>query len=347
MRIKLTNIGMLENADVKLDGLTVIAGENDTGKSTLGKTLFALIKADNIAEKKEQYEQKEALAKMLNMIFDGNISNNGSITLQYDSQNVKVEIENKDNTNFVDCYDRPNQNHSRPFFDATFIQSPIVFDLIDFFDGVNTLKVQREMEEEIIYEISYPYVLWDLYRKISKKNSFPKAKSLQLVSEIIQKTIGGEFKKEGQKFSFYKYFTGRVLQIEIANTAFGIKSFGILQLLNNNGFLDKKYVLILDEPEVHLHPAWQLKYAEIIAQLTKSGICVVVNSHSPYMIEALKVYSDKEGIGDKTNFYLAEKNTDGIMSKIIDCTNNLMRIFDLLSKPLSDLEKIDLENSFR
>ena len=41
MRIKLTNIGMLESADVKLDGLTVIAGENDTGKSTLGKTLFA------------------------------------------------------------------------------------------------------------------------------------------------------------------------------------------------------------------------------------------------------------------------------------------------------------------
>ena len=52
MRIKLTNIGMLESADVKLDGLTVIAGENDTGKSTLGKALFALVKADNILEKK-------------------------------------------------------------------------------------------------------------------------------------------------------------------------------------------------------------------------------------------------------------------------------------------------------
>ena len=39
------NIGLLQNVEVKISGLTVIAGENDTGKSTIGKVLFALIKA--------------------------------------------------------------------------------------------------------------------------------------------------------------------------------------------------------------------------------------------------------------------------------------------------------------
>jgi hypothetical protein len=31
-------------------------------------------------------------------------------------------------------------------------------------------------------------------------------------------------------------------------------------------------MIVLDEPEVHLHPNWQLKYAEIITLLVKNNI---------------------------------------------------------------------------
>ena len=40
MQLKLKNMGIIKEADVTIDGLTVIAGENDTGKSTLSKVLF-------------------------------------------------------------------------------------------------------------------------------------------------------------------------------------------------------------------------------------------------------------------------------------------------------------------
>ena len=36
MQIKLRNIGMLEKAELNLNSLTLIAGENDNGKSTIG-----------------------------------------------------------------------------------------------------------------------------------------------------------------------------------------------------------------------------------------------------------------------------------------------------------------------
>ena len=45
MELRLENIGMIKEATVKLNGLTVIAGENDTGKSTVGKVVFCIIKA--------------------------------------------------------------------------------------------------------------------------------------------------------------------------------------------------------------------------------------------------------------------------------------------------------------
>ena len=42
MKIKLRNIGKIENAVVEIDGITVIAGENNTGKSTVSKALYAM-----------------------------------------------------------------------------------------------------------------------------------------------------------------------------------------------------------------------------------------------------------------------------------------------------------------
>ena len=41
MNIKIKNFGAIVDADVKLDGITVICGDNNTGKSTVGKALFA------------------------------------------------------------------------------------------------------------------------------------------------------------------------------------------------------------------------------------------------------------------------------------------------------------------
>lgn len=43
MELSIKNIGKIKEADVSISGITVIAGENNTGKSTVGKVLFSLI----------------------------------------------------------------------------------------------------------------------------------------------------------------------------------------------------------------------------------------------------------------------------------------------------------------
>jgi len=340
MKLNIKNIGMIKEADVKLDGLTVIAGENDTGKSTLGKTLFATVKADNIRRNSIKRTPKEVMATWLNLVFDGNISSNGTMILASKNKEI-IHIKVKDK-NFVQDFKYLENDNDRPFFDATFVQSPIVFDMVDFFDSVARMKETQKMEMGSMYgvdfDFSYPVVFWDLYTKISSKNPFPKAHNHGNVSEIIQKVIGGEFKKDDSKLGFNKYFIGKALKVKIANTAFGIKSFGLLQLLNDNGYLNKKYLLILDEPEIHLHPHWQLKYAQIIVNLVENGIVTVVNTHSPYMLQSLKFYSDKiKDVQNKTNFYLAEKNDGDTQSVIVDKTNDLNAIFQKLAKPLQEI----------
>ena len=40
MKLTLKNIGKIGTASVEINGITVIAGENNTGKSTVGRALF-------------------------------------------------------------------------------------------------------------------------------------------------------------------------------------------------------------------------------------------------------------------------------------------------------------------
>jgi len=336
MRLKLHNIGMISNADILLDGLTVVAGENDTGKSTAGKALFSLIKSDNIAFKQHatQQKSKEILATRLNLVFDGNTTTQGSIEL-LDKNNISISNATIKDGTFVSSFTYGSKNKEK-IFDATIIQSPLVFDLVGFFNSVTKMKERQQFEYGLDFDVSYPYVLWDLYDKLSRENPFPKSIKQKNINDQLQDIIGGEFKQESGNFYYYKYLNKRALKIEMLNTAYGIKSFAILQLLNNNKFLNPKTLLILDEPEVHLHPKWQLKMAKIIVNLVKNKIKVLVNTHSPYMIEALQKYSlDKID----THFYLAEDNK--IKQVNNDNSQTLSAIFSKLSEPFDEFEKLE------
>ena len=130
------------------------------------------------------------------------------------------------------------------------------------------------------------------------------------------------FKKENQN-------------IEIINTAMGIKYFGIFQVLSDKNHFYNTQILFLDEPEVHLHPKWQLELAKLIVHLVAKGVKILVNSHSPYMIEALQRYAQKENIPN--SFYLAENR------RIVKDSQSLSKIFAKLSEPFDEFDKMDSE----
>ena len=42
MKININNIGIIEEASLKINGLTVITGYNNSGKTTVGKVVYSL-----------------------------------------------------------------------------------------------------------------------------------------------------------------------------------------------------------------------------------------------------------------------------------------------------------------
>ena len=42
MKLYLENVGKLDKSEIQINGITVIAGKNGTGKSTVGKSLYSI-----------------------------------------------------------------------------------------------------------------------------------------------------------------------------------------------------------------------------------------------------------------------------------------------------------------
>ncbi len=97
---------------------------------------------------------------------------------------------------------------------------------------------------------------------------------------------------------------------ELDECATGIKALAILNILHSRGWLDAETLLIIDEPEAHLHPQWIVEYARILLLLSKRlRVRVVITSHSPDMVNAIHTIGMAHGMGEDISFYLAEKDS--------------------------------------
>src|SRR5690606_25829833 len=122
-------------------------------------------------------------------------------------------------------------------------------------------------------------------------------------------------------------------EIRSFNIANGVKSFGLIQLLLGSETINPNSVLIIDEPEVHLHPSWEIEYARLIVLLSKAGIPILVSSHSPYFLRAITVYVKSLDTADITRFYFGEKDLKKQTTSFRDVTHNLDDVFRLLAEP--------------
>ncbi|MBK9982821.1 MAG: AAA family ATPase [Saprospiraceae bacterium] len=149
---------------------------------------------------------------------------------------------------------------------------------------------------------------WDDLNELLSKSS--KVDISKISGSISRDIIHGEISiNDGSDFGrdfIYKRDDGHTY--DLLDCATGVKSFGIIQLLLKNGSLTDKTLLIIDEPESHLHPQWIIEYARLIVMLHKIiGVKFFIASHNPDMVSAIKYISEKEAIDKNLNYYIAKK----------------------------------------
>lgn len=127
-----------------------------------------------------------------------------------------------------------------------------------------------------------------------------------------------------------------VERFQLVNLSTGLKAVSLLQCVLHYRVLKKKSVLILDEPEINLHPEWQVAYARYIVMLQKSlDLHVVITTHSPFFLKAIEKASEESGIWEKCHYYYAH-NEKG--DAVIECVDDSMEdVYSRMMMPLIDM----------
>lgn len=128
--------------------------------------------------------------------------------------------------------------------------------------------------------------------------------------------------------------------VPIGNASMGSKAMLLLRFLVENIIVRKGDILVLDEPEIHLHPEWQITYAHALVLIAKQlGINMIVTTHSPYFLKALAGYSGIEDYGEHVHYYTADDNADGSNSFREVQSEDVGTLYSTMARPLRTIDE--------
>lgn len=408
MKLKISNFAKIEEADIKIDGITVICGDNDTGKSTIGKVLFAIFSSNYNSVKRIQNEQGlnviNNIAKLqLNPLVLDNFSdfankctNKILDTLNINNINIEdikniiistipkslISLNNIDNVanDILKIMSVPYNKLMLEIISRYF--SNIFYEQIDnlFNKNVNSkleLEIKkRKMNIEFknnecvnfdsefnithnVFYIDNPFILDNIFAdnlnfissklisSLIKENSEYKGiieavtnrEILEKVYDVLNSVMNAKIINKNKEF--YLHYDDNDAEIKLQNLSAGLKSFVIIKRLLENGSLNEKDVLILDEPEIHLHPKWQLIYAELIVLLQKYfNLTITIATHSHYFLEAINRFSKRHNIDERVNFYITELADNKCNVVFKNVNDNLDIIYEKMYEPLEILSNM-------
>ena len=413
MKFKCENIGMISSADVEINKISVIAGLNSTGKSTIGKAFYCLFNGFSDIEKSIKISVKDSLYQQVVAALYPDLNFSGSSTFirgqirkcveelcakrevvslelvkEIFSQSFSEELLNKiTNEVYHKVYDVikipddalktmiiqrmynlefKNQLQNAFFSDKESFVSLIIKDnetkVYIWQNKITEIKNSINIKVKAFYidnpfiidsissslspffeEKNYSRVLLDAIKPRPDRRDFQSVVDEYLTDEKIKdiesklsSISNGNLALVREKGIVY-HLNDKNVDLSLSNVSAGLKAFVIIKALLKNGALKENGVLILDEPEIHLHPEWQKKFAEIIVMIQKTfNMHILISSHSPYFINALDVYEQKYGIRNDCRFYLTVP--DGESAKVNDVSENLEPIYKLLFEPMQALE---------
>lgn len=186
---------------------------------------------------------------------------------------------------------------------------------------------------QYVGQMLLPYQMHSLSDMLARSRGeiAPSAKALV---KRLQDIIGADVipQKDHGRGVVSRYMLTRKngLTFDLKGAATGEISFSYLLQLIKNGWINENTLLIIDEPESHLHPQWIVDYANILVQLHQTlGTKVMISSHNPDMVSAIQSMAEVEGALDSTHFYLAEAASERDGQYVFTHQgSNIEKIFD-------------------
>jgi len=312
--IEIKNFKSLKNASVSIQNLNILMGLNGMGKSSFIQMLLLLVQSDKLEEKvidlngilaqvgqgKDalyQYAEKDTIT--FSLIFDGKILY--SWVFNYEKDKDKLKVEN----GYI-------KDQMLKFRDKTKRFQYISAERIgprDLYEA-SSVVVSDKKQLGLLGEFAAHYInVFGPELKVSEILRHSNAASFNLKEQLNAWlnevspgiSINTRFVPEVNKVILDYQFdlgTSKTNTFRPKNVGFGISY--VLPILLALLTSEKGKIIIIENPESHIHPRGQVELGKLISLAAQNGAQLFIETHSDHILNGIRV-SVKDKRIDKNN----------------------------------------------
>lgn len=264
------------------DHINVICGENSTGKTTLQKVMYSLLKPvsnGNSRKTTKDLEERNFVEK-LQGIFRPDEMKIGRLVSRVQGSNrtdFSVLLDREQSISMG--FGSKQENHAdiklelsdeRESFDVIYIPTKEMISTTQYF---NSLYEQYHIDfEEMYYDLGKL-----LERPLSKG---PNTREQNEVLQSFEKIMRGKIVRKDKKF--YLKLKGKG-EFEMGLVSDGYRKLSMIIYLILSGSLNKNTVLFWDEPETNMNPKMIRPIVQAITALAGMGVQIFVTTHDYFV----------------------------------------------------------------
>ncbi len=182
----------------------------------------------------------------------------------------------------------------------------------------DTARKRNLEENQLVSQVpKYFFDLMELLEVQVKTNEFSD------VVRTIENAINGNLSFSDGNIQFNDKDSNASVGLNL--TALGVTNLGMIALLLKRGAILPGTFLFIDEPEVHLHPSWQVVLIQVLHELSKRGVNVVIASHSIDIMKTIENIMDTDdSIDPQAHFGINQLTKEG--NSVDESDNNYKRL---------------------
>lgn len=282
-KLRMNNFMLFDEADIEWSkNINIICGENSTGKTTLLKLMYSVLKPigkGNIGQLSKESGEKVFVEKLQRMFRPDEMKIGRLVSRKQGGNHTDFEVGLEKNQSVSMSFGNRQENHAdvsiklldpNKKFDIVYIPTK---------EMISTTEHFAALYEE--YSIDFEEMYYDLAKLLDRPlKRGANTTEQNAVLSSFESIMKGQIIQKDKKFYLKVKGEG---EFEMGLLSDGYRKLSMLLYLILSGSLKKDTVLFWDEPETNMNPKMIRPIVQAMIELAKMGVQIFVTTHDYFV----------------------------------------------------------------
>ena len=282
-KLTLNNFMLFERAEIDWGkNINVICGENSTGKTTLLKVMYSVLKPLSKGNKEainKEMEEQLFVNKLQGVFRPDGMKIGRLVSRKQGSNRTDFEVLLDKNQKITMGFGNRQENHADIKIDASKFSGTYDVIYIPTKEMISTTEHFASLYEE--YHIDFEEMYYDLAKLLDRPLSKgPNTNEQNEVLKSFEEIMKGQIIQRDKKFYLKVRGEG---EFEMGLLSDGYRKLAMIVYLILSGSMNKNTILFWDEPETNMNPKTIRPIVQALVALAKMGVQIFVTTHDYFV----------------------------------------------------------------